>query len=362
MSQLLDPDWERASFLPVGRNRKTGKLGMAVPQVAADLLSALMLPGDVYKGNVLMNDPATGHTSDEVIRRSADLASNLTLGTTGATGAARVATGKRVVDPNVVNIFAGPTAKTADHAALKVAQELAEKGVSRDEIWKNTGWFKGIDGKWKFEIDDSRSVFGNINPEPQTTPIRAALKHPELYNAYPEFIPITVREETMGKAHGRFYGGEGTPEIGVSWSAKDPKSTLLHELQHGVQAREGFGKGDGGFMLREGSPAWEIYREIKRKMLTPQPIDEYARNAGFASVKEAEKSYKQYVRDIKKSAATFDRQAQETAVEQAYKRASGEVESRNVQTRMDMTADQRRAKAPWETQDVPDAQQIVGFR
>jgi hypothetical protein len=80
MSQLLDPDWDRASILPVGRNRKTGKLGMAVPQVAADLLSALMLPGDVYKGNVLMNDPATGHTSDEVIRRSADLAGAVTLG------------------------------------------------------------------------------------------------------------------------------------------------------------------------------------------------------------------------------------------------------------------------------------------
>ena len=80
MSQLLDPDWDRASILPVGRNRKTGKLGMAVPQVAADLLSALMLPGDVYKGNVLMNDPATGHTSDEVIRRSADLAGSVTLG------------------------------------------------------------------------------------------------------------------------------------------------------------------------------------------------------------------------------------------------------------------------------------------
>jgi GNAT superfamily N-acetyltransferase len=80
MSQLLDPNYNRASILPLGRHKQTGKLSLAVPGIAADLLSALMLPGDVYQGNVLMNDPATGHTSDEVIRRSADLAGAMTLG------------------------------------------------------------------------------------------------------------------------------------------------------------------------------------------------------------------------------------------------------------------------------------------
>jgi hypothetical protein len=45
----------------------------------------------------------------------------------------------------------------------------------------------------------------------------------------------------------------------------------------------------------------------------------------------------------------------------AYRRTAGETEARNVQTRMDMTAAERRAKAPWTTQDVPDDQQIVRF-
>jgi hypothetical protein len=44
-----------------------------------------------------------------------------------------------------------------------------------------------------------------------------------------------------------------------------------------------------------------------------------------------------------------------------YRRTSGEVEARNVQTRRDMTPDQRRATPPWETEDVPRAQQIVRF-
>lgn len=80
MSQLLDPNWNRATFLPYARHKQTGQGSFAVPQVVADLLSAVMLPGDVYQGNVLLNDPETGRTSDQVIRRSADLAGALTLG------------------------------------------------------------------------------------------------------------------------------------------------------------------------------------------------------------------------------------------------------------------------------------------
>jgi hypothetical protein len=45
----------------------------------------------------------------------------------------------------------------------------------------------------------------------------------------------------------------------------------------------------------------------------------------------------------------------------AYKRLAGETEARNVQTRRDFTPAERRARRPWETQDVPDDQQIVRF-
>jgi len=55
----------------------------------------------------------------------------------------------------------------------------------------------------------------------------------------------------------------------------------------------------------------------------------------------------------------LDVEAQKTAVQLAYKRSSGEVEARNIQRRMNMTAEERRATPPWKTQDVPDEQQIV---
>jgi hypothetical protein len=281
------------------------------------------------------------------------------VGTLAGGGMARQAIKGPAATAGELGIFGGRLAKNAPVDDLIKAQALEEAGKSADDIWRATGWGRGADGEWRFEIDDSGAEFRGINPEPQQTPMRAALKHPDLYGNYPDFVPFTVREQTMGDAHGRFYGGEGTPEIGVSWSAKDKKSTLLHELQHGVQRQEGFAKGDGGFMLNPGTPAWEIYASIKNKMLTPMTAEDYAKAAGFDSVEEATSSYKIYLRDLKKNAAKYDRQAQETAVQEAYKRSAGEVESRNVQKRMNMSADERRATPPWATEDVPRDQQIV---
>jgi hypothetical protein len=43
----------------------------------------------------------------------------------------------------------------------------------------------------------------------------------------------------------------------------------------------------------------------------------------------------------------------------AYQALAGEVEARNVQSRMDMDAATRRATPPWATEDVPRDQQIV---
>ena len=47
-------------------------------------------------------------------------------------------------------IFAGVKAKGADLKQMEAAQELANRGLSRDEIWSKTGWFEDVDGKWKF--------------------------------------------------------------------------------------------------------------------------------------------------------------------------------------------------------------------
>jgi hypothetical protein len=51
--------------------------------------------------------------------------------------------------------FAGIGSRTANKLALQKAQDLAGQGANRKQIWDETGWFNDVDGKWKYEIDDS---------------------------------------------------------------------------------------------------------------------------------------------------------------------------------------------------------------
>jgi hypothetical protein len=78
-NRLLSDDYERASFLPVVRHKQTGKRSLGVPQVAKDVLSALMLPGDVYQGNVPAYG-ADGRTSPQMIEGAANLGGMITVG------------------------------------------------------------------------------------------------------------------------------------------------------------------------------------------------------------------------------------------------------------------------------------------
>ena len=60
--------------------------------------------------------------------------------------------------PNTINngyrnqrgVFAGINALTADKEALAKAQQMIAQGVDPAQVWKETGWGKGVDGKWRF--------------------------------------------------------------------------------------------------------------------------------------------------------------------------------------------------------------------
>ena len=52
-------------------------------------------------------------------------------------------------------MFAGENAQNADKEALNAAKEMEENGTDAETIRQKTGWFRGADGKWRWEIDDS---------------------------------------------------------------------------------------------------------------------------------------------------------------------------------------------------------------
>ena len=97
--------------------------------------------------------------------------------------------------------YAGVRADTADHSLLSKAQEMLDEGYDSETVRKETGWFKGYDGKWRFEIDDfDSSLIENPNLTRHeddgevyfTGKLTDIFDHPELYKAYPQLKDINI--------------------------------------------------------------------------------------------------------------------------------------------------------------------------
>ena len=303
---------------------------------------AVALPGHVMRG---------GEWSPEDVTNMA-----LTVG--GSAGAASMAGG---APRGALGMFGGRMAKTADHDALARAEKMAAGGASRDDIWRETGWFAGPDGKWRFEIDDSGASIS------QGSKISDALNHDDLLAAYPEVGGVDYESGVrMGRGqYGSYSPGDDVsgipPLVRTSGGDRELKSTL-HEIQHDIQRREGFAKGANQFGMSD--EAFRIYKAIRKDMATPMSLEDYATKAGFdGDINAARGPYKDYVKSMKKPITSeMDRTAQQTAVERAYRLSMGEAEARNTEARMNMTPEQRRATPPWETLDVPEDELIVRMR
>jgi len=234
-------------------------------------------------------------------------------------------------------MFLGPSARTADQVALAAAKSMAAKGAERAAILKETGWFTGADGKWRFEIPDHNSkitdtVFDDISATgAHRGNYPSALEHPDLYQAYPEFADVSMTMHAKREPGGNFHNGTNSVQVfGPSTGAQ--RSVALHEGQHVIQGIEGFERG--------GTPEG-LYVDAPDKFSRAKELAT-SRNVDWGNL------------------SGQDRQkiAMEVMMDD-YRRLAGEVEARNVQSRRQMTPEQRRAIPPWETQDVPYEQQIV---
>lgn len=247
--------------------------------------------------------------------------------------------------PNLMFAFAGERAKTADLAALAKAKEMTASGLDRAKVWHDTGWFQGVDGKWRFEIDDSKS-YGDLSAAraegfaPNTTvPLDHVLGHKGLYAAYPDLENTGIRYRDFPDGYDDVGGSYArkTDEIVLNSRYRDfandgvMHSFMLHEAQHRAQAKEGYARG-GNYM--QFTPE-EIAAERARLMAVPE-------GNGWTSVGNT-------------SGDMSDREVGHSL----YRRLAGEAEARLVQKRMDMTPDERRARPPWLDYDVPESQQIV---
>lgn len=306
------------------------------------------LPGYVERGDVFSLEPTRARVIEgpglaAALQRRGVIpvgaAAALGAGTLAATGESEAGIG-------------GVLAKTADLPMLDLAKQAAAKGLPAGKVLDATGWHMGPDGKWRFEFDDSGAKLAH-NPNmlerlnKQGRPfvlddLSNTLSHNALYGAYPDAAGVQVQHNLGGIPSGGAYN-PASDRITLEGSALghatgEAKSTLLHETQHAIQEREGFARG--------GVPS-QFYSStgtISGNTLAPeaQKIFDSALSDNSVGMSEAEKLFRL-------SAAT----------KEAYRRLAGEVEARNVQTRMNMTPDERRMRPFPGTEDVPRADQIV---
>lgn len=313
-------------------------------------------------------------------------------------------------------MFAGPQARTADHAARARAVEMTAQGIDRDTIWRETGWGQGADGKWRFEIDDSGARLtqaqrmssmedydrisneihgrnygtlpfdgpnGKLGPTRQAIIDRARsqlrpdrevmtgqLDHPDLYDAYPQVGQVrTFMGDKAGPGNGYFDGSNNL----INLDTKDHIGDVLHENQHVIQREENLGRGASAESYLSGPrSAMNQARAVHQMRNRVQMLNEGVVEAANYVAKHGGLEVNNLIRldidfpgdQLDRHIETLRREMQDIHVPSAmdmYRRSSGEVEARNTANRADFTPEQRRARPPWETEDVPRDKQIVRY-
>ena len=253
-------------------------------------------------------------------------------------------------------------AAAADHADevntrldnLSVAREMEAEKKDAKAIKMATGWERGADGKWRYEVGDVRFYDGlqlinrSVKTEATLNDLLEDNKDKEaLFASYPSLKNMPVVLEDMGyKGAGEYNYGKGTIRLNTylltdddGYFTKPAVEILNHEIQHAIQKIEGFARG--------GSPAM-VRSEIKKQMAeVTKQIRQLRAEGKEAEAKEL----------IKKNRGLYEASVGDDDFG-SYKSLAGEVESRNVESRMGMSAAERRASLAAETEDVSREDQI----
>ena len=253
-------------------------------------------------------------------------------------------------------------AAAADHADevntrldnLSVAREMEAEKKDAKAIKLATGWERGADGKWRYEVGDVRFYDGlqlinrSVKTEATLNDLLEDNKDKEaLFASYPSLKNMPVVLEDMGyKGVGEYNYRKETIRLNTylltdddGYFTKPAVEILNHEIQHAIQKIEGFARG--------GSPAM-VRSEIKKQMAeVTKQIRQLRAEGKEAEAKEL----------IKKNKGLYEASVSDDDFG-SYKSLAGEVESRNVESRMGMSAAERRASLAAETEDVSREDQI----
>lgn len=256
----------------------------------------------------------------------------------------------------------GVNAKTAEVGRLADAERMEQGGADSETVRRETGWYRGYDGKWRFEIDDSKMRFINRREESRRTwKLDELIRHDALFAAYPELRNYTVLNFAFEDGiNGVFSPGLNRIMLNPNLDRAGKRAALIHEIQHAIQVIEGFAAGSStdywqdAFVTDEEKRTERHLLELSRKnrlleedmyrLLEDTP--DARRDALRATLvkRHGEKAVREFT-DTYNHLLNLQKQ-REMRAEQAYRNTAGEIEAANVASRLSLSAKQRAETRP----------------
>lgn len=243
--------------------------------------------------------------------------------------------------------------RTARMDFLSVARKMEEEKKDAKAIKMATGWERGADGKWRYEMSDAKIKDtmdvggGHIVKRYEDDmlwnggKLSEVIDAPELFKAYPQLKDVRIDTDAIMNdmpSNGEYNSKTNTITIHAD-DLKYMNDILNHEIQHAIQGIEGFAAGGSPTTIR--GEVKKRFNEVTKqiKQLRAEGKEDEAK----ALIEKNRGLYNAYMKND-----DFD----------SYKSLAGEVEARNVQERMNMTPEERRKTLAESTEDVARKDQI----
>lgn len=285
---------------------------------------------------------------------------------------------------------------------LDVAKQMEDEKKDAKIIKMATGWEKGVDGKWRYEMPDAKikdtidvgggNIVKRFDEDMLWTDgkLEDAVDAPKLFEAYPQLKNIKIHTDAV--MNDMPSNGEYNPQTKtITIHADELKylnSILNHEIQHVIQREEGFAHGGTPEQVERDFNAAKA--EWKARSYAFELEEKAKEMGGEYNQSEVEKALIQEYKDMDMPEFIPDKETRikgfnyfargyadrsmDDAIKrfrldrfqrtdfdsyQEYRKLAGEVESRNVEKRLGMTDEERRNSLASETEDVNRDEQIV---
>ena len=285
---------------------------------------------------------------------------------------------------------------------LDVAKQMEKAKKDAKIIKMATGWEKGVDGKWRYEMPDAKikdtidvgggNIVKRFEEDMLWTDgkLEDAVDAPKLFEAYPQLKNIKIHTDAV--MNDMPSNGEYNPQTKtITIHADELKylnSILNHEIQHVIQREEGFAHGGTPEQVERDFNAAKA--EWKARSYAFELEEKAKEMGGEYNQSEVEKALIQEYKDMDMPEFIPDKETRikgfnyfargyadrsmDDAIKrfrldrfqrtdfdsyQEYRKLAGEVEARNVQKRLGMTDEERRNSLASETEDVNRDEQIV---